>query len=517
MVILAIISHYMGTDEVVAYCMVYLMVGVTSSFMGSWVDAISSLGSMAYGAKNYDLLAQYLKVSCLAYTVCEIPCAITWYCIMDKVLLLMQFNDTIATLGKEYVWVAMSTNIVSYWNSGIMEFLEVIGHATYCSAMYIIFCFIEAGLLVAFALLMERISLVHFGLVMLFASSLLFALNIVIPAKIGWLRDYEDGLLSMMPFKKMLSVAKSIFKVALPLAFGNLLSYAEWEILTVLAAMLGPAEAATWAVLGYVWGFFESTTNAIGSASELRVAYHLGDGQPDMAKLSAYKSILLAAILTGLSSVVLMSLVHQLPPLLTYDPTIQGMLIECFPLIALGNVTMSIGMVCWAIVGAQGRYRLSTTIATSCAFCITIPVGAILTIWIRIDLQGLIFAVVVGYTITAMLLSLVVLTSDWKTLSDEIEEEVGDNKKSQSDSMVPAATSDASLANEIKDVVDSFDEFEKSLHVVSFQHPPTGKDVVDNFDEFKESLVVSPQHPPEAVDEDLSYLEFLKTLDNSST
>jgi len=448
MVILAIISHYMGTDEVVAYCMVYLMVGVTSSFMGSWVDAISSLGSMAYGAKNYDLLAQYLKVSCLAYTVCEIPCAIIWYCIMDKVLLLMQFNDTIATLGKEYVWVAMSTNIVSYWNAGIMEFLEVIGHATYSSAMYIIFCFIEAGLIIPFALLIDRISLVEIGLVMLFASSLLFALNIVIPTKMGWLHDYEDGLLSMMPFKKILSVAKSIFKVAVPLAFGNILSYAEWEIMTILAAMLGPAEAATWAVLGYVWGFFESTTNAIGSASELRVAYHLGNGQPDMAKLSAYKSILLAAILTGLSSVVLMSLVNQLPPLLTYDATIQGMLVECFPLIALGNVTMSMGMVCWAIVGAQGRYRLSTTIATACAFCITIPVGAILTIWMRIDLQGLTFAMVVGYTITAMILSLVVLTSDWQTLSTAIKEIVDDNKKSQCHSMVPVSTSDGYLSME---------------------------------------------------------------------
>lgn len=102
------------------------------------------------------------------------------------------------------------------------------------------------------------------------------------------------------------------------------------------------------------------------------MAYHLGNSQPDMAKLSAYKSILLAAILTGLSSDVLMILVNQLPPLLTYDATIQGMLVECFPLIALGSVTMSMGVVCWAIVGA---------------FCITIPVGAILTIWMRIDLR----------------------------------------------------------------------------------------------------------------------------------
>ena len=426
LVILAIISHYMGTDEVVAYCMVYLMVGVTSSFMGSWVDAISSLGSMAYGAKNYVLLTHYLKVSCLAYTICEIPCAILWYCYIGKLLRIMGFDENIATLGQDYVWVAMSTNIVSYWNTGLMEFLEVIGHATYCSAMYITFCFVEAALIVPFALLTDRVSLVEFGLVMLFASSLLFTVNILIPTRMGWLRDYEDGLHMGLSIGKILSVAKSIFKVAVPLAFGNLLSYSEWEILTILAAMLGPAEAATWAILGYVWGFFESTTNAIGSASELRVAYHLGNGQPDMAKLSAYKSMLLAAIVTGLSSVLLMSLVDQLPPLMTYDTTIQGMLVQLFPLVALGNVTMSMGMVCWAIVGAQGRYRLSTTIATSCAFFITIPIGATLTIWMRIDLQGLTFAVVVGYTITAMILSLVVLTSDWKALSTTIKQIVDD-------------------------------------------------------------------------------------------
>jgi hypothetical protein len=82
-----------------------------------------------------------------------------------------------------------------------------------------------------------------------------------------------------------------------------------------------------------------------------------------------------------------------------------------------------------------------------CIFCITIPVGAILTIWTRIDLiQWLTFAMVVGYTITAMILSLVVLTSDWQTLSTAIKEIVDDNKKSQCHSMVPVATSDGYLS-----------------------------------------------------------------------
>jgi hypothetical protein len=40
-----------------------------------------------------------------------------------------------------------------------------------------------------------------------------------------------------------------------PLAVGFLLD-AEWELMTIFAAVLGPAEAATWAVLGFVWNVF---------------------------------------------------------------------------------------------------------------------------------------------------------------------------------------------------------------------------------------------------------------------
>jgi Na+-driven multidrug efflux pump len=127
-------------------------------------------------------------------------------------------------------------------------------------------------------------------------------------------------------------------------------------------------------------------------------------------------------------------LTNVLPPLLTHDETIQDLLVEMFPLVALGNVTMSMGMVCWAVVGAQGRYRLSTSIAIACSFVVTVPIGAVLTIWMRIDLQGLTFAVVTGYSATALLLTACIQLSDWVMLSNKIQEQVlvddGDNNLS---------------------------------------------------------------------------------------
>ena len=430
--VLAIISHSLGTDDMVAYAMVGSIIGVSSSFMGGWIEAISSLGSMAYGARNYNLTGHYLQISFVAYILCEIPMAFVWIYFMGKILLLMGFEESVAIIGQNYVWVAVLITIMSKLNMGVMEFLGLTERATYASVVYCISCFLGAILVAPFAIMMDA-SLEELGLVLLFNQALLFALNVVIPAKMGWLKEFEDGLFKGLSVKSF-SVVNEVFQVALPLAFGNLLAYAEWEVLTILAVVLGPAEAATWSVLGYIWDLFESTTEAIGDASELRVAYHLGNNNPGMAKFSGYKSMLLAAIATGSASIIFMSLTNVLPPLLTYDETIQGMLVELFPLVALGNVTMSMGMVCWAIVGAQGRYRLSTTIATSCAFFITIPIAAVSTV-MRVDLRGMTFAVVVGYTVTAMLLSLCVVMSDWKALAEEISEEMDDSSSCSSDLM----------------------------------------------------------------------------------
>ena len=72
---------------------------------------------------------------------------------------------------------------------------------------------------------------------------------------------------------------------------------------------------------------------------------------------------------------------------------------------------MNVGMCCWALIGAQGRYRLATSIAVACSILVTLPIAAVTTIGMRLDLQGLTFAVVTGYTVTAMLLSSFLLIS----------------------------------------------------------------------------------------------------------
>jgi hypothetical protein len=108
----------------------------------------------------------------------------------------MGFEESVAIIGHYYVWVAVLINIMTKLNMGVMKFLEVIERATYTSIMYCISCFLGIILVAPFAIMMDA-SLEELGLVLLFNQALLFALNVVIPAKMGWLEelrmDYSKG------------------------------------------------------------------------------------------------------------------------------------------------------------------------------------------------------------------------------------------------------------------------------------------------------------------------------------
>jgi Na+-driven multidrug efflux pump len=274
LVILAIISHTLGNDAMVAYAMTYGLVGITFSFMGGWHDAITSLVSMAYGAENYDLAGAYVQTACLSYILCEIPWGIMWYFSMKQILSFMGFDVSVANLGQDFVLMRVLINVMTGINQSILNFLFAIEHEKFANVMFSIGAIANA-VFVAIAAYHFDVNLVILGLVLLMNASLIFFLIVAIPLVLRWVKQFENGLFGSCTWTDM-TIMTDVFKVALPIAFGSLCAYAEWEMLTFFAATLGPAEAAAWAVMGFVWDVFESTTEAIGESSELRVAYHQG-------------------------------------------------------------------------------------------------------------------------------------------------------------------------------------------------------------------------------------------------
>jgi len=153
---------------------------------------------------------------------------------------------------------------------------------------------------------------------------------------------------------------------------------------------------------------------------------------PAKARLSSYKAILIAVISATVFTSVVWIIGEDLAKLLTPDPTLQRLLVEVFPLMGIGNIALTAGSVSWALVGAQGRYRLSTCVAFVSSWCVTLPLAAIFTFGFKINLEGVTAAVVVGYSITGTCLMYILIRSDWERLSRIVVELNADWESSSS-------------------------------------------------------------------------------------
>jgi multidrug resistance protein, MATE family len=185
-------------------------------------------------------------------------------------------------------------------------------------------------------------------------------------------------------------------------------------------SFLGPAEVATWGLLGTLWDSLEIVTEAIANAGEVRTAFLLGAGKPAEAKLSSYKCLYLGTFASVLISSVMFIAGESIPTWLTNDPTLQRMTAELIPLFGIGNIALSIGTLSWTLVGAQGRFRLSTAVGLTGGWFVAIPMAAILTYVYNVDLQGQTAAIVVGYMVSGTINSYILLQSDWPKLSRRV-------------------------------------------------------------------------------------------------
>lgn len=132
--------------------------------------------------------------------------------------------------------------------------------------------------------------------------------------------------------------------------------------MTIFASFMGPAEVATWGILGEIWDAIHNLIDGLSDAAEVRCAFLLGNGQPERSKIAAYKALFLVFFASMLLTSILFFAGDDLPTWLTNDPALQHLLQQVLPLFGIGNFVMSIDTMAWTLLGSQGRYRLATII-----------------------------------------------------------------------------------------------------------------------------------------------------------
>ena len=90
---------------------------------------------------------------------------------------------------------------------------------------------------------------------------------------------------------------------------------------------------------------------------------------------------------------------------------------ELLPLVGIGQIAMSISAISWSLVRAQGRNAHATVVHFVGNWCISTTMGALMIILFRINLQGLLAALILGYTIGGFGYVYILNRSQWDRIA----------------------------------------------------------------------------------------------------
>jgi len=424
----AMVSWNIGPTGYVAYCMVGVIVGISDTFIGGVEGAESVLTAQAIGRKNYFMAGQYCQLTTLLYMIISFPIYLLEIFIIGDILMFMGLGEDVAMAARAYAPICVLSYMVNglsdcfgtlLWSAGYgveLTVLDTIFHVLYVLVLHLVF---------TNAAYSDLITIGWIGVIY----------GVVYGATIytyfiwsGKLELYRKGLFRNSALKNA-KLIRGVLQMAVPMSIGSLLAYGEWEMMTFFAAYMGEAEVAAWALAGAIWELFEYLPAGISDATEIRVGYHLGNGDPMMAKITAYKCLAFALVWVSIVTAVFVFYSEQIIIMFTGDDTLQNMLRKIVALISVGNIIMCIGSEAYYIITAQRKAKLATKISFFSSWGIAIPMSFCLVLMYNYGLQALVMSLVASYATTSFTLLYVVFTSNWVKISKKIIKKIDEESK----------------------------------------------------------------------------------------
>ena len=416
---LAIIGRLVGINELSAVLVVDTVLSLATMFLEGSITSLYTLCSQAVGAQEDYLAGQYVQIAVVFYQVTFIPMGVIGWFVLEDIVRLFGFDQEVADLAVSYATIEFVGYLFMVYTEGIGYLLEVTGYEKFSAGFDVINAVIGFVSLFIMAKYGEP-SLRDIALLGLAIDILFSILVVAVTVNRRWLnRHHWAGMVGNFAPSNWEAV-RVFFKTSIPLSLGYIMSTGEWEVLTILAGVMGPAEVAAWSLLGWLWDAIEEVSLAVADAAEVKVAKFLASGQVVRAQTLAHKSLFLGCLVSVIFSVPILALQPVLPKLFTTDETLQELLRQLIPFVAVGNVALMFGSMCWTILGAQGRYGLATAMGFLGSWAVTLPLSVLLTLAWNWDLQGVAGAVVIGYACSGALNAAVLFQSDWEKLSARV-------------------------------------------------------------------------------------------------
>lgn len=424
LITIAFISQCLGTRSMIAFLLVGLFVRLTSEELSSAIiDALSSFVEASMEKTSIDMMksnyiaGQYIQLAVVLQVVLNIPLLVLWVILMDSFVMWLVKDATIAGFAYEYASIAVFAYMVQALSRTVTVVFHICGHEHFESIIDLVAALLQVIAIACVVTFVDGADLNMVAGIQVLINIASAIAKIAYPAARGWIRPFRKGLIQNVALLNYRVGLWHLFKTAGPLLLGTILEYGEWELLTLFIHPLGPAEVATWALLGSFWDFFEALTEGIGEAAANQVTYLLSMGQVESAKKLCYGTIYMAVFQAVLVTSALYISGQYLAVIFTTDPTIQHMMNNTIVLVGFANVIMAFSQITWSLIGAQGRFRLATFVIFFSRWMVTMPCALVCIYVFDFDLNAVSGSLVVGYATASCALTVIVLSSDWDRLA----------------------------------------------------------------------------------------------------
>ena len=187
------------------------------------------------------------------------------------------------------------------------------------------------------------------------------------------------------------------------------------------ASFQGSAEAATWILLGYVWRVAEIAPDCIASAATVRVEYNLSRNNLHTAKQIAFRTMMFCVLISLLCSAFLYDTRRYLAWCMSLDQTLEIMIVEIIPYIALCQPFITVGVTAESLNEVLGRFDMSVNISSIIDLFFTIPTAAIFTYILNYNIEGLASALCMGYSACGVTNVVIFANTDWRYAVSKIQ------------------------------------------------------------------------------------------------
>ena len=143
-------------------------------------------------------------------------------------------------------------------------------------------------------------------------------------------------------------------------------------------------------------------------------------GAVPTAKLAAYKGLWICFFWGVLVTTVFLIFADDIPGLLTKNPVLHQMVAKNIPVISVANMISGIGIMADQILDVQNRAVLATKIGLVVFLFVTLPLGALSSLVLDLNLEGLTASISIGAAAASALSLYATINSNWERISQDV-------------------------------------------------------------------------------------------------